>query len=297
MRRDAGNADGELASKRRLPLLRRSGRVPKDRRELEAMLDALNSGRIIDSNTIAFMRGALRVTDRQAREVMVARTNMAVIQRGDDLLHDVLPEIMDSRHSRYPVVGETLDEVLGILLTKDLLPGLAALGNDEPAPDIIQLLREPLRIPETQPLSVLLQEFRRQQQHMAIAMDEHGGVAGLVTLEDVLEEIVGDILDEDDADAEENLLIQRLGDGIFNVRGETPLEIFNTRFGTALDDPEVGTVGGMLLQHWGHVPQANERATLGNCKFTVRLANRRRIILLELRLPDASATGADSGAA
>ena len=294
MNHGISNTDEEPPPRRVLSRLKRRRRAPKNRNELVAMLDAMDRGKTIDSSTIAFMRGALRVTDRQAREVMVPRTNMAVIRRGDDLLQDMLPEILDSRHSRYPVVGETLDEVTGILLTKDLLPGLVKLGQDAPVPDIGPLLREPLRIPETQPLNVLLQEFRRQQQHMAIAMDEHGGVAGLVTLEDVLEEIVGDIFDEDDAEGDR--LIKPLDDRRFIVRGETPLEAFNARFGTALDDPEMGTIGGVLLQHWEHVPQPKERATLANCEFIVKAANRRRILELELRLPDAPLSIADSEA-
>ncbi len=256
---------------------------PENREDLESILDTLESKKTIDSAALDFMRGALRITDLQVREVMLARSQMVVIPADSDWRDDVLPEILKSRHSRYPVIGATMDEVLGVLLTKDLLPVLLKAIAGEPTPDITELLREPIRIPENQPLNVLLQELRQERQHMAIAMDEHGGVAGIVTMEDILEEIVGDIFDEYDDAEDENELIQPLNADAFLLLGETPLSMFNARFDTHLDDPDMGTIGGLLLQHWGHVPKPGKRAVVAGYEFTVRKANRQRIVSLELR--------------
>jgi len=250
---------------------------PKSRDDLHDILAEAERNEIIDRDALKIMDGALHVGDMQVREIMVARAQMEVI-KADEPLEKILPIIINSKHSRYPVIGETVDQVLGILLTKDLLPQiLHASGANF---DIKSLLRPTVFVPESKRLNVLLREFRENRNHMAIVIDEYGGVAGLVTIEDVLEEIVGDI--EDEYDVEDDTNIRRISDADFIVKALTPIEDFNEQFNTELDDDEVDTIGGLLLRKLGHLPKRGEITAIENFQFKVMNADNRQIHLLRV---------------
>lgn len=250
---------------------------PKSRDDLHDILAEAERNEIIDRDALRIMEGALHVGDMQVREIMVPRAQMELI-KADAPLEKILPVIIGSKHSRYPVIGETVDQVLGILLTKDLLPQiLNASGINF---DIKTLLRPAVFVPESKRLNVLLREFRENRNHMAIVIDEYGGVAGLATIEDVLEEIVGDI--EDEYDVEDDTNIRRVSDADFIVKALTPIEDFNEQFNTELDDDEVDTVGGLVLRKLGHLPQRGEITAIQNFQFKVMNADNRQIHLLRV---------------
>ena len=250
---------------------------PKSRDDLHDILAEAERNEIIDRDALKIMDGALHVGDMQVREIMVARAQMEVI-KADEPLEKILPIIINSKHSRYPVIGETVDQVLGILLTKDLLPQI--LHASGASFDIKALLRPTVFVPESKRLNVLLREFRENRNHMAIVIDEYGGVAGLVTIEDVLEEIVGDI--EDEYDVEDDTNIRRISDADFIVKALTPIEDFNEQFNTELDDDEVDTNGGLLLRKLGHLPKRGEITAIENFQFKVMNADNRQIHLLRV---------------
>ena len=250
---------------------------PKSRDDLHDILAEAERNEIIDRDALRIMEGALHVGDMQVREIMVPRAQMELI-KADAPLEKILPVIIGSKHSRYPVIGETVDQVLGILLTKDLLPQiLNASGVNF---DIKTLLRPAVFVPESKRFNVLLREFRENRNHMAIVIDEYGGVAGLATIEDVLEEIVGDI--EDEYDVEDDTNIRRVSDADFIVKALTPIEDFNEQFNTELDDDEVDTVGGLVLRKLGHLPQRGEITAIQNFQFKVMNADNRQIHLLRV---------------
>jgi magnesium and cobalt transporter len=250
---------------------------PKSRDDLHEILDEAEHNEIIDRDALMIMEGALHVGDMQVREVMVARAQMEVI-KSDEPLAKILPAIISTAHSRYPVIGESIDEVLGILLTKDLLPQI--LREDSDNFDIKSLLRPAVFVPESKRLNVLLREFRENRNHMAIVIDEYGGVAGLVTIEDVLEEIVGDIEDEYDIEVDTN--IRPVSDTDYVVKALTPIEDFNEQFNTDLSDDEVDTIGGFILRRLGHLPQRGEITAFNNFQFKVVSADKRQIHLLRV---------------
>lgn len=260
---------------------------PKSRDDLhELLVEAAHNG-IIDRDALKIMEGALHVGDMQVREIMIARAQMEVIQ-ADLPLSKILPTIIESGHSRYPVIGDNADEVLGILLAKDLLPQI--LNGDSDNFDIKPLLRPAVCVPESKRLNVLLREFREKRNHMAIVIDEYGGTAGLVTIEDVLEEIVGEI--EDEYDVEEEVNIRRISPTDFIVRALTPIEDFNEQFNSELDDDEVDTIGGLVLRSLGHLPQRGETADIDTFQFKVLNADNRQIHLLRVSpLPQRNHTG------
>lgn len=249
---------------------------PKSRDDLHDLLVEAERNEIIDRDALKIMEGALHVGDMQVREIMVARSQMEVIE-SDESLHDVLPRIIKTAHSRYPVIGEGSDDVLGILLTKDLMPHILKGTADF---DIKKILRPAVFIPESKRLNVLLREFRENRNHMAIVIDEYGGVAGLVTIEDVLEEIVGDIEDEYDVEDENN--IKRVSDTDYIVKALTPIEDFNETLNANLDDDEVDTIGGLLLRKLGHLPQRGEITAIDRFQFKVMNADKRQIHLLRV---------------
>lgn len=250
---------------------------PKSRDDLHEILDEAEHNEIIDRDALKIMEGALHVGDMQVREVMVARAQMEVVKAGEPL-SQILPTIIATAHSRYPVIGDSIDEVLGILLTKDLLPQILKEERDDF--DIKVLLRPAVFVPESKRLNVLLREFRENRNHMAIVIDEYGGVAGLVTIEDVLEEIVGDI--EDEFDTEEDTNIRQVSDTDFIVKALTPIDDFNEEFGTALNGEDVDTIGGYLLRRLGHLPQRGEITALAGHQFKVINADKRQIHLLRV---------------
>lgn len=253
---------------------------PRSRADIQEILRLAVENDIIDADAQSIIEGAMEVADMQARDIMVPRPQMEVI-KAEASLEEILPQITRSGHSRYPVIGENADDVLGILLTKDLLPQI--LEDNADSFDIRSLLRQTVVVPESKRLNVLLREFRENRNHMAIVIDEYGGVAGLVTIEDVLEEIVGEI--EDETDEAEDQFIRRISDDDFFVRALTPVEDFNDYFGVELSDDEFDTIGGVVMHAFGHVPTRNEITQIQGFEFKVINADQRKIHSLRLRPP------------
>ncbi len=252
---------------------------PRNREELIEMLQDAAEREIIDEDTLAMLSGVFAVGRMQARDIMIARAQMVVVEH-DAELAELLPIVIESGHSRFPVIGENRDEVVGLLLAKDLLGHIARHGTGNFS--ISDYLRPAAYIPESKRLDALLAEFRSSHGHIAVVMDEYGGVAGLVTLEDVLEQIVGDI--EDEYDVEEEETIMEHGDRHYTVSALVPIENFNDYFGSRFSDAQFDTVGGLVVHELGHVPRAGERVTLGSYGFRVLRADRRRVQLLEVRV-------------
>lgn len=250
---------------------------PKNRKELLEVLREAHQNKLLDSEALAIVEGAIQVADLQVRDIMVPRSQMMSI-KANQTPKEFLPSIIEAAHSRYPVVGESLDDVVGILLAKDLLPLI--LSGEQPNFNIKDLLRPATFVPESKRLNVLLREFRANHNHMAVVIDEYGGVAGLVTIEDVLEQIVGDI--EDEHDVEEDSYVKPLPSGDFLVKALTPIESFNEAFDTEFSDDEFDTVGGLVMSAFGHLPKRNEVTEIGEFRFRVLNADSRRIHLLRL---------------
>jgi magnesium and cobalt transporter len=251
---------------------------PNDRQDLKEILREAAERNVVDSETLSILEGALQVSDMQVRDIMVPRSQMVSI-RADDSIEIFLPSIVESAHSRFPVLGEGQDEVLGILLAKDLLPLMLNESYDDF--NIRELLRTATFVPESKRLNILLKEFRATRNHMAIVADEFGGIAGIVTIEDVLEQIVGEIEDEHDQDDDDNC-IKELDQNVCMVKALTPIEDFNEHFSTKFDDKEFDTIGGIVVQHFGRVPECDEAITINDLRFKIINGNSRRINLLEV---------------
>jgi magnesium and cobalt transporter len=253
---------------------------PQDIAELsEVLADARDRG-LIEADVLTMLEGVLQVSETQVRDVMVPRSQMVVIQR-DEPPDRILPIVIESGHSRFPVVGDDRDEIAGILLAKDLLRYFAQ-GDTEHF-DIRECLRPAVLIPESKRLNVLLREFRVSHNHMAIVVDEYGGVSGLLTIEDVLEEIVGEIGDEYDVDEGEG--IRREGERTYSVPALTRIDEFNAVFGTRYADEEFDTIGGLVLHELGRMPRRGESIEIGGIELEVLRADRRRIETLRVRTP------------
>jgi magnesium and cobalt transporter len=245
---------------------------PQTREDLtEILRDAQENG-LIGSDTLKMLEGALAVSEPQVGDIMLPRSHMVSLP-ADAPFMDLMKMVVESGHSRFPVHGDDKDDILGILLAKDLLRGIVADGGPG---QVRELLRPAVLIPEAKRLNVLLKEFRLSRNHMAIVVDEHGGVAGLVTIEDVLEQIVGRIEDEHD-EATDSTLIAAQPDGQFAVDALTPIADFNERFGADFPDDEYDTVGGLVTSAIGHLPEAGEELSLGRFHFRVGRADRRRV--------------------
>ena len=250
---------------------------PRDREELKKLINESGENGILDAEVVAMIEGALAVSEMQVRDAMVPRSHMVVVPL-DIPLGELLPLILESGHSRFPVIGEDRDEVEGILLAKDLLRHYAE--RSDPL-NIRELVRPAVVIPESKRLNMLLRDFRASRNHMAIVVDEYGGVSGLITIEDVLEEIVGEI--DDEHDEEEEAAIRPLGKNRFEVNALTEIEDFNEVFGCDFRDEDYGTVGGLLLAEFGRVPERGDEVILaGRFQFRVSTADSRRIIMLEM---------------
>ena len=245
---------------------------PQTRADLVEILRDAQANGLLGPDTLKMLEGALSVSEQQVGDIMVPRSQMVSLPIDAKFL-DLMNLVVESGHSRFPVHGEDRDEILGILLAKDLLRGMVADGGPS---TVRELLRPAVLIPESKRLNVLLKEFRLSRNHMAIVVDEHGGVAGLVTIEDVLEEIVGEIDDEHD-DADEANLIAAQADGQFMVDALTPISDFNEQFGADFDDDEYDTIGGLVTAAIGHLPEAGEELALGRFNFRVGRADRRRV--------------------
>ncbi|ARS50583.1 MULTISPECIES: HlyC/CorC family transporter [Pseudomonadaceae] len=250
---------------------------PRNRQELLEVLREAHQNKLLDSEALAIVEGAIQVADLQVRDIMVPRSQMISIKASQSP-REFLPAIIDAAHSRYPVIGESLDDVIGILLAKDLLPLI--LQGEQASFNIKDLLRPATFVPESKRLNVLLREFRANHNHMAVVIDEYGGVAGLVTIEDVLEQIVGDI--EDEHDVEEDGYIKPLPSGDYLIKALTPIDSFNETFDSEFSDDEYDTVGGLVMNAFGHLPKRNEVTEIGEFRFRVLNADSRRIHLLRL---------------
>ena len=245
---------------------------PESLDDLREILASAAKHGVIDTDTHKRLDGALSVSEMTVSDVMVPRGQMVSLAAGSGFL-ELMKEVVESGHSRFPVHGEDKDEILGILLAKDLLRGVTI---DNGPQDIHGLIRPAVLIPESKKLSVLLKEFRQSRNHMAIVIDEHGGVSGLITIEDVLEVIVGEIDDEHD-DANQAVMIAAQADGQFVVDALTPIAEFNQQFGADFPDDEYDTIAGYIAAAIGHLPETGEELTLGRFHFRVGHADSRRI--------------------
>lgn len=254
---------------------------PQNRSEVLDMLrDATHQG-VLDRDTLNMLEGVMGVADLRVRDIMVPRAQMIVIDV-DATLHEIVKAVIDSGHSRYPVIDGTRDDVEGILLAKDLLQFSDLAIGDADSFDLHDHLRPAVIVPESKRCDVLLREFRANHNHMAMVVDEYGSVSGLVTIEDVLEQIVGDIADEYDFDDDEDF-IRQFSHSEWRVRADTPVAEFNTELKAELDEEEFDTVGGIIMQAFGHLPQQGETITLDSLQFTVTVGDGRRIKLLRVK--------------
>ncbi|WP_278439288.1 HlyC/CorC family transporter [Pseudomonas oryzihabitans] len=249
---------------------------PKSRQELLELLREAHENKVLDSEALSIVEGAISVADLQVRDIMVPRSQIISI-RAHQTPAEFLPAVIEAAHSRYPVIGDGPDDVLGLLLAKDLLP---LLLDHERTFDLKAVLRPATFVPESKRLNVLLREFRSTHSHMAIVVDEYGGVAGLVTIEDVLEQIVGEI--EDEHDVEEESFIKSLPNGDFVVKALTPIETLNETLETRFADAEADTAGGLVMNRLGHLPKRNEETVIDDFRFRVLNADGRRIHLLRV---------------
>lgn len=253
-------------------------REPQDREQLIALLRDSVERKIINAEALQMIEGVLQVSDMQVRDIMVPRTQMVVVQHNAPL-KDILPAIIESQHSRFPVVDDNRNEVIGLLLAKDLL---RFVYSEVESFDLQPLLHPAVFIPESKRLNVLLQEFRQNRKHMAIVVDEYGSVAGLVTIEDVLEQIVGEIEDEYDVDEESE--IKQIDETEFLVKAITSIEDFNAAFHTDFSDEDFDTIGGLVTHQFGHLPVRDESIQINHLNFKILNADSRRIRLLRVTL-------------
>ena len=255
-----------------------------DREDLVEVLRRAQRDKIIDGEALSIIEGALQVADMQVRDIMIPRTQVVTVRAGDSP-EEILPVVIAAQHSRFPVIGDNLDDVLGVMLAKDLLP--LALDRDFRKFDIKDVIRPATFVPESKRLNVLLKQFRETRTHMAIVIDEYGDVAGLCTIEDVLEQIVGEIEDEHDIDDE--VFIKPLDQHNFTVKALTPLDEFNEFFNTQFPEEEFDTIGGLLLSKFGRIPQREDHMRIGDLDFKVLNADNRQVRLLHVTLNDDSA--------
>ncbi len=253
---------------------------PSDRDELLELLRSLREREVIDLDTLGIIEGAVQVADMQVREIMIPRAQMIAIRTSGNP-RDFLPTIIECAHSRFPVLADDPDDVQGILLAKDLLP----LALDPARMDRFNIkdhLRQAMIIPESKRLDSLLREFRASRNHMAVVVNEYGGVAGLVTIEDVLEQIVGEIEDETDIE-DTDYLIKSLNNHEYTVKALTPIEDFNEYFRCELSTEDFDTLGGLVMQQFGRLPERNESVQFDRFRFTVLSADGRTIRLLQVQ--------------
>ena len=256
-------------------------REPEDREDLLDLMRGAYERRLLDADALSMIEGVLSVSETTVRDIMIPRAQMDCVSI-DDEPPDFLPLILDTKHSRFPVIGESKDDVIGILLAKDLLRHYAS----EEGFNVRELLRPAVFVPEAKRLNVLLREFRANRNHIAIVVDEYGGVSGLVTIEDVLEQIVGDIEDEYDFDESIDNIIPE-ANGRFRVKAQTEIADFNAYFGTQFEKEEFHTVGGLVLKAFGRLPKRGETVTLDGLKIQVLRADSRRVYTLTVVKPKA----------
>ncbi len=255
------------------------GGEPKDRQQLIEILRESQQRHLLDAEALTMIEGVLEVSEMQVRDIMIPRSLMVVVER-DATLDQMLPIITESAHSRFPVIGDNKDEVVGILLAKDLLAYF--FEGDKKKFNMRDILRPAAFIPESKRLNVLLKEFRSSRNHMAIVVDEYGGIDGLVTIEDVLEQIVGEITDEHDVEGES--YIMKHSDTNFTVKALTPVDEFNEYFSANISAEEFDTIGGYVMREFARLPRRGEELHIGRFRFNVLHADSRRIHLLRLTI-------------
>jgi magnesium and cobalt transporter len=254
---------------------------PQDRTELVALLRQASQRGLVEPDALSMLEGVLEVGDLQVRDIMIPRAQMVFVRR-DDPFSKLLPVVVESGHSRFPVMDEDRDDIVGILLAKDLLRLYSSDVRERF--DIREYMRPVVFVPESKRLNVLLKEFRRNRNHMALVVDEYGGVSGLVTIEDVIEQIVGEIDDEFDVEDDHN--IRKEAERQFTVRGVTRIDEFNEYFGAHLSEEEgFDTVAGLLMKEFGRLPRRGDAATIDGFEFRVTRADRRRIDALRVVPP------------
>jgi magnesium and cobalt transporter len=252
---------------------------PRSREELLEMIKEAANNRLLDQEALTIIEGALDVSSQQARELMIPRSQIVAI-RVDETPQEYLPKIIESGHSRFPVIGDSFDDIKGILLAKDLLRMMLEGNMDF---SLESILRPANIVPESKRVNVLLREFREKRYHMALVIDEYGGISGLLTIEDILEEIVGEIEDETDEEVSDEF-IKRVSDTDYIVKALTPIDDFNDYFKAGLSDEDFDTIGGILMQEFGHLPKRNEVAVIDQFQFRVLYADNRQIHLVRLTL-------------
>jgi magnesium and cobalt transporter len=250
---------------------------PQDKEELLDVLKEAQEKQLLDAEALSMIEGVLQVSELRVRDIMIPRIQMVVIPR-DAELSTIFPLVIESAHSRFPVIDEDRSEVVGVLMAKDLL----VHSRKNESLKVEQIMRPAAFVPESKRLNVLLNEFRANRNHMAIVIDEYGACAGLVTIEDVLEQIVGEIEDEHDIDEEEYIF--RRNDKEFTVKALTPIDDFNDYFSTNLDEKEFDTIGGLVVHSLEHVPKKGEKVEIDRFRFEVLKADNRRVHLLKMKL-------------
>lgn len=252
--------------------------IPQTKEQLLQQFRTAHHRNLLSSDVLAMIEGAIQVADMHVRDIMIPRAQMVVLEI-DEPPEELSKIIVESGHSRFPVINDSRDNVQGIFLAKDLLDYYAF--NSSHHFNMRDVMRPAVFIPESKRLNVLLREFRTSRNHMAIVVDEYSGVAGLITIEDVIEQIVGDIDDEYDVD--DQIFIKLRDNGLYTVKALTPIEDFNEYFKTQFSDDEFDTIGGLVLQAFGHLPKRGEKIELGNFSFEILRANNRRINLLRVK--------------
>ncbi len=251
--------------------------VPQNREQIIQLLRNAENKNVLNKDTLEMIEGAFQVSKIQVKNIMIPRSHMVVV-REDTTLQDMLPIIIDSAHSRFPVVGDSRDEVLGILLAKDLLRFF--IDGKQQEFNLDDVLRPAVIVPESKRVNTLLSEFKDGRNHMAIVVDEYSSISGLVTIEDVLEQIVGEITDEHDI--EEGRYIFEHSKGHFGIKALTPIEDFNEFFSTTYSDNDFETFGGLVLSKFGHLPKKGEKIEFDNFEIEVLRADKRRLHLLNV---------------
>ncbi len=254
-----------------------SGGEPKDKADLLELLRDAQQRHLMGVDALVMIEGVLQVSEMQARDIMIPRSQMVAVEQGATI-NEIVPVLIESGHSRFPVIGDNLDEVIGIILAKDLLPYLH--GEKQETFNVRDVLRPAVFVPESKRLNVLLKDFRTNRNHIAIVLDEFGGAAGLVTIEDVIEQIVGEIEDEHDFD--EDLFIKKQSDDCFIIKALTPIEEFNEYFESDFSDEEFDTIGGLVMKSFSRMPDRGDETDIGKYHVTVLSADSRRIHLLEI---------------
>ncbi len=254
-------------------------REPKDRAQLMEVLRDAEERDILSAEMLRMIESVLQVSEMQVRDVMIPKAQMVVVEH-DSSLEVLLPLVIESGHSRFPIIDNTRDDIIGILLAKDLLK--YCYNKEAKEFNINDICRPAVFVPQSKRLDILLREFRINRNHMAIVIDEYGHVSGLVTIEDVLEQIVGEIEDEYDIDEDDE--IKKHADGHYIIKATIPIDEFNEYFHSELNDKEFDTIGGLVLQGFGHLPKRGEIIDINNFKFKVLHSDNRRIHLLEVSL-------------